>query len=171
MTNTNDFRQYAYQYDPSTLIAGFDVRRGSAAPNIKSTPQTTRRITLTENPTRKSKKELVHEQQKARQQVRNIVVVASICFILIAAVITSLAIKNDATRNLAREQNNLSNAISEEVCLHTQIDSMVSIGMIDEYANQMGMTKVKSNQIQYMDVGEYKAEHSAQLAKQGNIKK
>jgi len=41
--------------------------------------------------------------------------------------------------------------------------------MIDDYAvNKLGMKKVKSNQIQYVDVDGYKAQKQAQLGKQAN---
>ena len=58
---------------------------------------------------------------------------------------------------------------SENISLQSELDSLVSVSMIDDYAvNKLGMKKVKSNQIQYVDVDGYKAQKQAQLGKQAN---
>lgn len=171
MTNTNDFRQYSYQYDPNYLIKGFDLSRGSQAPKVLPEEQPRSRFTVRENTKVKSKDELVTEQKVAHKQAIRVFAVATLCIVLIACVIGSFAAKNEYTRALASEQIKINNAISENVSLQSKLDAMVSISMIDEYAvEKLGMTKVKSNQIQYMDVEQYKLNRQEELAKQAQAK-
>ena len=61
------------------------------------------------------------------------------------------------TREISSVKTNISNAQSENISLQSELDTMVSISMIDDYAvNKLHMTKMKSNQIQYMDVKQFK---------------
>lgn len=171
MTNPNDFRQYAYQYDPSYLIDGFDVSRSSTAPNRRTQTHSVGKITLHENPNVKSGKEILQDQRTSFKQAVLTVAVAVICFLLIGSVVASFAVKNECTRELAKQQTLIMNEQSEHISLQSKLDAMVSISMIDDYAvNKLGMTKVKSNQIQYMDVDGYKLSHQTIVPK-GNIKK
>lgn len=165
MTNTNDFRRYSYQADPSYLIRGFDLSRGSQAPKLRPEVEAEprARLRVRENTTVKSRAELDVEQKTSTKQMIRIASIALLCMALIAGVICSMAVKNEATRELAQQQLLLSNAESENVSLKSQLDAMVSISMIDDYAvNELGMSKIKGSQIQYMDVGEYKAKVKAQ---------
>lgn len=165
MTNTNDFRQYSYYTDPAYLISGFDVSRGSHAPKINPNVETKSRFTVRENVKVKSKAELQTEEIAARKSMRRIIGVAVLCLVLVAGVITSMAVKNEYTRQLASQEIMISNAQSEGVSLQSKLDAMVSISMIDDYAvNELGMTKVKSNQIQYMDVDEFKDSYQTQAS-------
>lgn len=170
MTNTTDFRQYSFQNDPSYLINSFDVSRGSQAPKVKPEVETDRRFTVRENTRLKSKSQLKSEERIARKQMRRIIGVAVLCLVLVAGVITSMAIKNEYTRQLASQEIQIANAQSEGISLQSKLNAMVSISMIDEYAvNELGMTKVKSNQIQYMDVDEFKDSYQADAStQQGN---
>lgn len=165
VTNTNDFRRYSYQYDPAYLISGFDVSRASHAPKLEPQTEQAPRMKVRENTKVKSPSELRSEQKLAAIKVGKIAGVAVVCLVMIFLVINSFAVKNELTRELASEEIKIANAHSEYVSLQSQLDAMVSISMIDEYAvNELGMTKVKSNQIQYMDVSEYKQAREAQIA-------
>lgn len=109
-----------------------------------------------------------------------IAVIAVVCLSMVGLLLNSMATKNELTREISQKQTQIANAKSENISLQSELDAMVSVSMIDEYAvDKLGMSKVKSNQIQYMDVSQYKAERQkmlqkkspAQVAKQlGNIK-
>ena len=59
-------------------------------------------------------------------------------------------------------QKNLSVSQSENTRLNSELDSLVSMNMIDQYAvEKLGMTKMKSNQIKYIDVSQYKQKRMA----------
>ncbi len=163
MTNTNDFRRYSYQYDPSYLINSFDVSRGSQAPKVRPEVDTRQHLKVRENAKLKSRTELKTEQKLAYKRMIRILSVAVLCLVLVASVITTMAVKNEYTRQLASQEIKISNAQSEGVSLQSKLDAMVSISMIDDYAvNKLGMTKIKSNQIQYMDVDEFKESYNAE---------
>lgn len=72
----------------------------------------------------------------------------------------SFAVKNELTREISSVKVDIANAQSENISLQSQLDAMVSISMIDDYAvNKLHMTKMKSNQVQYMDVEQYKQDY------------
>lgn len=165
MTNTNDFRRYSYSSDPNYLINSFNVQRGSQAPKINPTPKTQRGFKLRENNTLKTKGELLTEQRQSTKSIVKICLVAVVTLVMVGLVINSLAVKNQLTKDLAKQKVAIENAQSENISLQSQLDSLVSMSMIDEYAvEKLGMTKVKSNQIQYVDVDEYKAKYQQQLS-------
>ena len=171
MTNTNDFRRYSYSSDPAYLINQFDFSRGSQAPKIKpqSQPDVNKGFKVHENKTFKTKSQLKAEQKRGVSSTLKIAAVAVTCFVMIALVIGSLAVKNELTKEIAAKQTQIANAQSENISLQSELDSLVSVSMIDDYAvNKLGMKKVKSNQIQYVDVDGYKAQKQAQLGKQAN---
>lgn len=171
MTNTNDFRRYSYSSDPAYLINQFDFSRGSQAPKIKpqAQPEVNRGFKVRENKSFKSKSQLKAEQKHGVLKSLKIACVAVTCFVMIALVIGSLAVKNELTKEIAAKETQIANAQSENISLQSELDSLVSVSMIDDYAvNKLGMKKVKSNQIQYVDVDGYKTQRQAQLGKQAN---
>lgn len=172
MTNTNDFRRYSYSNDPSYLINQFDFQRSSrtsVAPKYAPETETRSTLKLHENTKRKSKTQLLSEQKKALVKSLKVIGVAVLCLAMIGLVINSFVVKNELTKQIAQQEVNIANAQSENISLQSKLDSLVSISMIDEYAvNQLGMTKVKSNQIQYMDVDEYKVQRQDAVMNQTN---
>lgn len=166
MTNTNDFRKYSYTNDTSYLINQFDFQRGSQAPRVNPDVKPTPDFKVRENTKLKSKAEIKREQKSAFRSACIIVFISAACVAMIAGVLKTFALKNELTREIASQQVNIANAASENISLQSQLDSLVSMSMIDKYAvEEFGMTKVKSNQIQYIDVNEYKANRESQKNK------
>ena len=173
MTNTNDFRRYSYQYDTSYLINSFDISRGSQAPKLRPQDKP-EKLRVRENKKLKSRSELKREQKSAFMKAVRIAAVAVISLAMICLVLHSLALKNELTREISAKQTEIANAQSEYISLESQLNSLVSMSMIDKYAvEELGMTKIKSNQIQYMNVDEYKAarEKAQQKKKAEALKK
>lgn len=171
MTNTNDFRRYSYQNDPATLISAFSYTRGSHAPKVRPQPnERENEIKVLDNKGIKSKAELKTEQKSANLMMLRIAAVALLCFFMIGVVINSFALKNQLTREIASQEIAVANAQSEYISLQAELNSLVSISMIDKYAvEELGMTKVKSNQIQYMDVDAFRENREKSLEKQKNV--
>lgn len=172
MTNTNDFRRYSYQSDTSYLLNGFDISRSSAAPKRKPTPSTEeeRTLKLHENDSVKSAQQLDSEAKRAFKQNIALILIATLVIGFVALTLHSFALKNELTREISSVKTDISNAQSENISLQSQLDAMVSISMIDDYAvNNLHMTKMKSNQIQYMDVNQYKQDYMKKLNAQ-NLK-
>ncbi|MBQ3903716.1 MAG: hypothetical protein II744_01965 [Eubacterium sp.] len=171
MTNTNDFRRYSYQNDPATLISAFTYTRGSQAPKVRPQPEERENeIRVREGKGIKSKTELRADQKKSFLMMLRIIAVALLCFFMVGIVINSFALKNQLTREIASQEIAVANAQSEYISLQAELNSLVSISMIDKYAvEELGMTKVKSNQIQYMDVEAFKAKREQSLSKQRDV--
>ncbi|MBR3149537.1 MAG: hypothetical protein IKF64_05135 [Eubacterium sp.] len=158
MTNTNDFRRYAYQYDTTYLINSFDVSSAQAAAPKLRPQEKPDKLKVRENKKLKSRSELKKEQKASFSKTVRIISVAVICLGMICLVLHSMALKNELTREISTKQTEIANAQSEYISLQSQLNSLVSISAIDKNAvEKLGMTKIKSNQIQYMNVEEYKA--------------
>lgn len=81
---------------------------------------------------------------------------------MLFAVLYTNAKTNELTFEISRLENNYSTAQSENTRLNSELDSLVSMSMIDQYAvEKLGMTKMKSNQIKYIDVSQYKQKRLA----------
>ena len=164
MTNTNDFRRYSYQYDTSYMLKDFDLSRSSAAPKRREMPQEEKKLKLRENKSVKSSQQILRDEKLS---FRNAVVLLSIAAVVIAFVgftIHSFALKNELTREISSVQTQISYAQSENISLNSRLDAMVSIGTIDDYAvNELHMTKMKSDQIQYIDVEQYKQDRMEKI--------
>lgn len=166
MTNTNDFRRYSYATDPAYLINQFDFQRSSrnsqTAPKIK--PEVQRDFKVRENVRVKSREQLKKEQRSAAIKVAVVSLVALMFLAMVGMVVNSFVVKNEITKQITATQTQIANAQSENISLQSKLDALVSISMIDEYAvDKLGMVKVKSNQIQYMDVNEYKAQRQLEI--------
>ena len=169
MTNTNDFRQYSYQYDTAKLISSFNYTRGSHAPKVKPEyEEPERKLRVKEAKGIKSKPQLLHEQRVSRRKVIQIFAAAVLFISMIGLVLNSFVVKNQLTREIARQETAIANAQSEHISLQSQLNIMYSVSMIDKYAvGKLGMSKVRQGQIQYIDVDSY----SSKAAKAENKKK
>lgn len=170
VTNSNDFRRFSYQSEATALINSFDFARGSsAAPRLRPEPKKEQdgNLKVREGKGLKSKAQLVKEQKLSRAKAIRVISVAVICLAMIAVVIGSFAVKNQLTRQIAVKETEIANAQSEYISLQSELNSLVSMSMIDKYAvEKLGMSKIKSSQIQYMDVEAYKQSRNAALNKQ-----
>ena len=173
MTNTNDFRQYSYQYDTAKLISSFNYTRGSHAPKVRPEygEETEAKLRVKETKGIKSQAQLIHEQRVSRKKVIQISVAAVLFLAMIGLVLNSFAVKNQLTRKLAQQETAIANAQSENISLQSQLNIMYSVSMIDKYAvGKLGMSKVRQGQVQYIDVEAYKAA-AAKAAKNSKGKK
>ena len=171
VTNTNDFRRYSYQYDTSYLVDSFSGSRTAQAPKYSPVPtnEPQHRLKVRENKALKTKSLLKSEQRAAFLKAVKIIAVTVFCFVLAAMAVNSLSAKNELTKQIEAKEKSISNAQSENISLQSKLDSLVSVSMIDEYAvNKLGMTKVKANQIQYIDVDAYRTNRESEL--KGNAK-
>ncbi len=171
MTNTGDFRRYSYSSDTAYAVQAFNVQRSSAAPAYDPTPKRGRDLKVRENSGKKSRSQLIKEQRLGFRHLVRICVVAVLSLAMIFGILYNYAKKNELTHEISALQTELSTAESENTRLNSELDSLVSMSMIDQYAvEELGMTKIKSSQIRYIDVAEYKEERiaAAQLLLQEN---
>lgn len=160
MTNTGDFRRYSYGTDASYALKAFDVSRSSAAPVYK--PETKRQLKVHENGKRKPKAQLVREQKAAAVKAVMIFATAVAVIAMLFGVICTYAVKNELNHEISNLETQLAVAESENTRINSELNALVSMSMIDKYAvEELGMTKVQSNQIRYIDVSQYKEERAA----------
>lgn len=163
MVNTNDFRRYSYDGDAAYALDAFNRTRSSAAPEIQ--PRRNRRLTVSPNTQMKSRKELVREQKKAFAQVVEILTVTVLVLAMLFGVLFTYVQKNELTKSIANIQDDIAVAQSENVSLNAELEALVSVSQIDSYAvEKLGMTRLQSNQIRYIDTSQYKQNHAAAAA-------
>lgn len=171
MTNTGDFRRYSYYSDASYAVKAFDVQRSSAAPAYTPQPSPKKDFKVRENTKKKSRSQLLKEQKIGFIQIVKIGIVSLLSLAMLFGILCNYAKKNELIHEISRLETDLSIAQSESTRLNSELDSLVSMSMIDQYAvEELGMTKMKSNQIRYIDVSQYKEKRlaAAQLLLQKN---
>lgn len=158
VTNTNDFRSGTYYGSASSLIDSFDYSRGSHAPKLRPQDKPEEKLKLRQNKKLKSKSVLRQEQKASTAQAIRVAFVAVLCLGMICLALHSMALKNELTREISSKQTAIANAQSEHISLQSQLNALVSMKTIDKVAvENLGMTKMRSNQIQYMNVDEFTA--------------
>ena len=158
MTNSNDFRQYSYQYDTNRLISSFNYTRGSQATKVRPEYDNEKRSTLRIKKAKgiKNHAQLVHEEKVCRKKIIRIAAAAAVLLVMVAFVLNSFAVKNQLTRNIAAQETKIANAQSENISLQSKLNVMYSVSEVDKYASdKLKMSKVRQGQIQYIDVDEY----------------
>lgn len=162
MTNTGDFRRYSYSSDAAYALKAFEATRSSAAPEY--TPGRKRDLKVRENVKNKSMAQLRTEQKAGFATVVKILTVSVLCIAMLFCVIYTYAQKNELTHQISDLETELAVAESESTRLNSELNALVSMNMIEQYAvEELGMTKVQSNQIQYIDVSQYKEKHLADV--------
>lgn len=162
MTNSGDFRRYSYQSDAAYALKAFDVSRSSAAPAYEPKKQKERDLKVRNNTARKSRAQLLKEQKVTLIKAVCIICTALTFLGMFFGVLHTYALKNELTHEISNLQTELSVAESENTRINSELNSLVSMSMIDKYAvDKLGMSKVQSNQIRYIDVSRFKEERKA----------
>lgn len=163
MTNTNDFRRYSYEYDAAYAVDAFNLSRSSAAPKT-APPQKERRrgLRLAPGTKKKDRVQLVAEQKNAFRKALSIVAVTFTVMCMFFAVMFTFSMKNELNREIADLQSEIALAESENISLNAELEAMVSVSQIDTYAaEKLGMTRLDSNMIKYVDTAEFKQARTA----------
>lgn len=75
--------------------------------------------------------------------------------------------KNELSKSISQIQQDISVAKSDNVSLNAQLESLVSVSQIDTYAiDELGMTRLQSNQITYIDTADYMARQAQETQAQ-----
>ena len=138
MTNSSDFRRYAYSADASYALEAFNAHRTAAAPAYQ--------------PPRQQRKREVLDGKQAAILVVSVLVPLG----MLGGVLFTFAQKNKLNHEVASINRQISEAQSESTRLNSQLDALVSVEMIDQYAvEKLGMSKMQSGQMRYVDVDAY----------------
>lgn len=163
MVNSSDFRRYSYNNDAAYALDAFNRTRSSAAPDVR--PAHKKKLSLRPNTKMKSRKELVADQKKAFRQIVAVICVVAISAGMLFGLIYTYSVKNELNKSISSIKSDIAVAQSENVSLNAELEAMVSVSQIDSYAvDKLGMTRLQSNQIRYVDTAEYEAQRAAQNA-------
>ncbi len=160
MTNSGVFWRYSYSSDAAYAIDAFNVSRSSAAPAYE--PEVKKDLKVRENKKRKSRAQLIKEQRAALVKAFGIFTASALAIAMLFGMLYTNAKKNELNHEIANLQTELSVAESENTRINSELNALVSMNMIDEYAvDKLGMSKVRTNQIRYIDVSQYREERKA----------
>ncbi len=163
MVQSNDFRRYSYVSDASYALNAFNQTRSSAAPKLR--PDTGRGLKVAPNSKRKSLTELQEEQKVSFRKMLYIIGVTLLCVAMLSGVLFTYVQKNELNSSIRKIKTEIAIANSENVSLNAELESMVSVSQIDAYAvENLGMTRLQSNQIKYIDTTEYKLQRAAAVS-------
>ena len=166
MTNARDFRRYSYGMDFETqdAVSAFSQTRSSAAPAYAPAavpaapaPRRRRKLSVTTNENLKSRSELIASERLARKQMLVIVSAIAAVAIMLFGMLFTYAVKNEYTRQIASLKTELSREVNQNICTNAELEALVTIDQIEDYAvNHLGMIKLESDQVRYIDVEKYK---------------
>ena len=176
VTNASDFRRYSYGIDFETrnAVSAFSQTRSSAAPAYTPevmpeapVPRRRRKLSVTTNENLKSREELIASQKLARKQMLAIVSVIAVVAVMLFGMLFTYAVKNEYTRQIAALKTELSREVNQNICTYAELEALVTIEQIEDYAvNKLGMVKLDSDQVRYIDVEKYKDARTAALNEQ-----
>lgn len=126
-------------------------RGTSVAPKIKQNNQKPD-LKVLEKP-RKTQAQIKAQNAASNRKAFKIIVVASICLCFLAAVIYSTLQLDEINRDIASIDKQMRIAKSETVRLNMEINSIISMDKVEDYAaNTLGMSKVQNFQVVYVDL-------------------
>ena len=176
MTNASDFRRYSYGIDFETrnAVSAFSQTRSSAAPAYvpevmpeAPVPRRRKKLSVTTNEKLKSREELLASERTARKQMFVIVSVIAAVAIMLFGMLFTYAVKNEYTRQIASLKTELSREVNQNICTNAELEALVTMEQIEDYAiNKLGMVKLESDQVRYIDVEKYKDARIASLNEQ-----
>ena len=163
MTNTGDFRRYSVAGDINVSIDKyFNASRSSAAPKYEPRQEETPEFKVGGNLKKKSRKQIVREQKVSFASAVAVILTSVLVVAMLCGAISTMAKKNELTKEIGRYERELTIAQSENVRLNSQLNSLVSMSMIDKYAvEELGMSKAAGNKMMFIDVSQYKTERQA----------
>lgn len=166
MVQSNDFRMYSYGSDASIALNAFNQTRSATAPKLR--PDTSRGLKVAPNSKRKSPDELRTEQKLSFRKMLYIMGVTVLCLAMFSGVLFTYVQKNELNSSIRSIKNEIAIAKSENVSLNAELESMVSVSQIDAYAvENLGMTRLQSNQIKYIDSTEFLLQRAAAVSAEG----
>ena len=126
-------------------------RTASTAPKIR--PKNSRpELKVLEKP-RMTAAQIKAQNARSLRNTLKIIAVAGICLFFFAIVIYSTLQLDEINRDIASVDQKISIAKSEKVRLDMELDSIISMDKVEDYAaNTLGMSKVQDYQVIYVDL-------------------
>ena len=89
-----------------------------------------------------------------------VIAAAVLMIAMFFGVLHTYAQKNELNHAISNLESQLSVAQSENTRINSELNSLVSMSMIEKYAvEELGMTKMQTQQIRYINVSEFRDEY------------
>lgn len=128
------------------------ARKIELMPDFDKEPVKRPQIELVKKP-KKTVAQAKRDMVKTALQTLKICVISVFLLSMLAALLYGRLKVDELDRQISSVQTNITAAQSENVRLNMQIDSMISLENVEQYAQtQLGMVKMESHQIEYIDL-------------------
>ncbi len=128
------------------------ARKIETAPKHGQSAQPKPQMELIKQP-KKTRKELKKEMRATALQSAKIIAISVFLLSMLAGLLYGRLKVDELDREISAAQTNISAAESENVRLNMQLDSMISLEHVEQYAEaNLGMVKMESHQIEYIDL-------------------
>ena len=143
-------QEYDYNFDMFDVPARARTA-ASAAPARKARPQAPLKVV-------QNKKTVAQQKKESRSAATNslmILIFAAVIMALLCLQINAGAKSYEISRKISAVESEIQAAKSENVRLNAELNSITSIGNIDDYATHvLGMSKIESYQVEYIDLSQ-----------------
>ncbi|MCD7722502.1 MAG: hypothetical protein LUH82_00930 [Clostridiales bacterium] len=161
MTTANDFRSY-YSVNTVSALDAFNVTRSSAAPELEPRPK--KKLSVRPNTKKKSPAQIKAEQKAAFRSSVLLLTSVVVFIAMVSGVLCTYVKKNELTRSISSIKSEITMAESDNISLNAQLEGMVSMSQIEDYAvNNLGMVRMETSQIVYIDTSEFIFERAKSL--------
>ena len=135
----------------------FELFEGSAVRSAAGGSAAPQRKTRVGEPLKKvDKKSIQQKKRESRKAASNSVFILFFAAVMLGVLciqISAGAKRYELSRQIAQVESKIEVAKSENVRLSAQLNSITSIGKIDDYATRiLGMSKVESYQVEYIEL-------------------
>ncbi len=141
----------AYDYNHLNRNMHSGAQRNSS--NIRQMPRVAPNSQSRPKVIKKTRAQLRAETKRANQRALKALSVAAILLCFVGVVIFSRIQLDEINRDIASQQSKLDILESENTKLEMQLNSMVSLDKVDDYAqNVLGMVKQEGYQVDYVNL-------------------
>ena len=146
--NRNAYAYNNYSQNTKRIVS----YNGSAAPKVRPEPQKKPQLELV----KKTKLTAQQMRQQTAAETRKTIKVMSVAMAILmfmALAIYSRVKLDEINREISSVEKKIELAQSDAVKLNNELNAIVSINNVEEYAtNELGMTKIQDYQVYYIDM-------------------
>ena len=140
---------YNYNYNRNEKVVYYN---GSAAPKVRPEPQKKPQLELVKK-TRLTAQQMRQQTAAVTRKTIKVMSVAMAILMFMALAIYSRVKLDEINRYISSVEKKIELAQSDAVKLNNELNAIVSINNVEEYAtNELGMTKIQDYQVYYIDM-------------------
>lgn len=140
---------YNYNYNKNEKIVSFN---GSAAPKVRPEPQKKPQLELVKKTRMTARQVQQQTAAETRKTIKVMCVAMAVLMFMVLAIYSRVKL-DEINREISSVEKKIELAQSDAVKLNNELNAIVSINNVEEYAtNQLGMTKIQDYQVYYIDM-------------------